>query len=211
MNRAQVKSLIRTYLGTGSDDPAFSDAVLEPVIQNVVYGLIAELHLANRSYLAKSVTLAADGAASHVYTFGSQSPAITDFAYWLEVRLDDADGSALEEVRLDELNDAYGDSFALSGPDGSVVLTTSKGTTAGTPLFLKYGYWPAALTSDSDAIPGLPAQFHEVVALESLFLFGVGNEGQRPPELRERWMNQRAALWSHVGTRGVQPSRTRVA
>src|ERR1043166_4111776 len=151
MTRAQVKRLIRVLLGTTSDDPAFTDATLDPVIQDVVFGLVAELHLVYRSYLAKSVTLTADGPTSHLYTFSTQTPAITDFAYWLELRLNDADGSALEEVRLDELNDAYGDSFALSGPDGFPVLATSGGTTPGAPLFLRYGYWLAALTSDSSA------------------------------------------------------------
>jgi hypothetical protein len=33
MNRTTLKSQVRAYLGTTADDPAFTDAVLEPILQ----------------------------------------------------------------------------------------------------------------------------------------------------------------------------------
>ena len=61
------------------------------------------------------------------------------------------------------------------------------------------------------AVPnGVPLKFHDVIALEMLYCFGLGGEQRLPPELWERWQRRRGQLISHVGKRGTQPSRSRI-
>jgi hypothetical protein len=217
--RATVKLWIRNFLGTEIDDPLYGDTsatsgistLLDPIVQQCVDGLIHEIQLINRGYLAKTATLLADGGTGRVYSLASQSTPIVDFAHWLEVRHTDRTGVLLDEVRLDELSDGWADSFAVRGPDAAFVIETSPATTEALPLWFQYGYWPAALANDNTAIPAIPAQFHDVVALEALFVFAIGGDSVRPPELRERWLNRRALLFQHLSQRGVQPARTRLA
>lgn len=212
MNRAAIKTLIRTYLGTSDDDPAYSDTILNPVVQDAVDSILNDIERQNPSYLVKpAVTLQADGAASHNYTLATQSPAITDFARFLELRFDDEDGTTLTEARVEELRDAGSDYFAITGADESAVFVTSADSPAGNPLYLRYAYWPTELASDSSSPTGIPGRFHGVIALESLFAaFGLGGEQRLPRELHDRWLDRRSQLMAHVGHRGTQNSRSRV-
>lgn len=209
-SRATLSTLLRTYLGTAADDPFYSDTVVNATLQEAYDDLLSEILRANPSYLQKPVTLAADGAASHLYTLATQAVPIVDFAGWLEVRWTDTNGSLLRECRQDELRDAGVDYFSISGPDQSAVLETSVDSDAGVPLFFRYRFWPAAFSGDSDTPAALPERFQSVVALESVFAFGFGGEQRCPPELRERWITRKANLLAHVGRRGIQPSRTRL-
>lgn len=214
--RATAKTLIRNLLGTTVDDPLYGDStpgvspLLDPILQQVVDALVGEIHQANEGFLSKSVTLTPDSPSSRLYTFATQAAPITDFAKWLEVRFTDSDGAELEEVRLDELHDAGADFFTITGADESAVLQASPDTGAGGNLWMRYAYWPADMVNDASLILGVPQKFHDVVELESLFVFGIGGESRWPDELRERWTNRRAALFAHVTKRGRQPARTRL-
>jgi hypothetical protein len=211
VNRGTLKTLIRTYLGTSDDDPAYSDAILNPIVQQAADSLLSSIQDANPDYLVKTpVTLVADTTTSHNYTFATQSPAIADFAKWLEVRYNDEDGAPLSEARLEELRDAGTDFFAITGPDEAPVLVTSKDSPAGTDLYFRYGYWPAELVDDNSVPTGVPSRFHDVVALEALFAFGLGGEQRLPRELYDRWFDRRAQLLSRAGRRGVQNSHSRL-
>lgn len=209
-NRGQLKTLIRQYLGTSDDDPAYDVTVLDSVVQQARDSVIGAIRQANPDYLSKSVTLLADTPTGHTYTFSTQVPAITDFNGFLEVRYKDEDGVELEEARLEELRDRGGDYFCMTGPDEAPVLRTSPDSPAGENLFLRYSYWPADFSSDSSLPTGVPSHYHDVVALESLFAYGYGGEQRLPPELRVRWMDRKNEMLAVVGRRGVKPSRSRV-
>lgn len=216
-SRVNTKTIIRNYLGTAADDPLYGDTtagvspLLDPVVQQVVDGLIGEIHETNRHYLSKTVTLQPDSSTASTYALATQAAPVLDFAHWLEVRYDNNEGARLSECRIEELLEAGSGYFALYGPDESVIFELSSSDQGGRPLFLRYGYWPADLTDDNSIIPGIPLRYHDVVALESLFVFGVGGESRWPEELRERWKNRRAALFSHITRRGVEPKRTRLS
>lgn len=210
MNRGTLTTLVRSYLGTASDDPAYTATILNPLLQSAYDSLIADIQDANPHYLSTAVTLTADSSTSHLYTFATQSPAITDFAKWLEVRWTDEDGVLLAEARLEDLRDGGGGLFALTGPDEAPVLRTGADDEAGTALYFRYAYWPADWDEDSDEPTGIPAKYHDLVALEALFAFALGGEARVPADLRIRWMDRRAQLLSRVGRRGIQPSRSRI-
>lgn len=214
--RAQVKLWIRNWLGTGADDPVYGDTaagispLLDPAVQQVVDQLIDEIHLQNPHYLSKFASLTPLSTTSHLYNLVTQAVPILDFSHWLELRVTDESGSPFEEARLDELLSAGSGFFCVTGPDEAAVIQTSADTAAGLPLWLRYGYWPADLVDDTTVIPGIPAHYHDVVALETLFVFAVGGESRWPDELRERRRDRHAALIAHVGKRGIQQSRTRL-
>jgi len=202
--------MLRTLLGTADDDPAFSGTIINPLLQSAYDSLLADIHDANPQYLSTTVTLAADSATSHTYTFATQSSPITDFAKWLEVRWTDAEGRLLTEERLEDLTVSGGDVFALTGVDETPVLHTAQTDTAGEPVWMRYAYWPAAFTEDASEPSGIPLRYHDVVALETLFVYGLGGEQARPRELRDRWQDRRNQMMARIGRRGVQASRTRI-
>ncbi len=210
LTRAQIKQQIRILLGTSSDDPQFSDTILDPIVQQSVDSLIGAIQDANPDFLSKIVTLAADSATGLTYTFASQANPITDFAKWLEVRYVDQDGLELDECRAEEMMRIGGDCFVITGEDETPVLTLSSGSQVGGAVWFRYGYWPAELVDDNSVPTGISSRFHDVIALEALFVFGLGGEQRRPPELSNRWLDRRAQLLARVGRRGVTPSRTRV-
>jgi hypothetical protein len=209
-SRSTIKSWIRTLLAASADDPAWSDAVLDPIVQQAADSLVADIHRANPAVLYREATLAPNSSTSHSYTFATQPTPITDFAGWIEVRWTDSEGLPLDECRLDELRAAGGDYFTLTGLDEATVLVTSPDSSAGKPIWLRYRYWPARLVDDNSVPGGISAYYHDVIALEALFAFGLGGEQQRPPELQQRWFDRRGQLFASVGRRGNQVSRTRV-
>lgn len=211
MNLGTIKTLIRNAVGTSSDDPQYTDAVLEPIVQAAYDALIADIQLQNRGYLSTTAILTAGSATSHSYAFSAQTPAITLFAYWMEVRWNDEEGALLAEARLEDLRDAGEGYFAVTGPDATPVLVTSPDSPAGETLFIRYGYWPLEITEDADIPTGVPTRFHDVIVLESLFGgFGIGGEQRMPKEYYDRWIDRRAQLMSRLGRRGVQVSRSRI-
>ena len=209
-SRSTLRTWIRTLLGADADDPAFSDDVLNPIVQQAADSIVSAILRTNPGYLSKTATLLPDAGSRRTYTFATQSTPVTDFGHWLEVRYDNDDGLQLTEARLDELRDAGPDYFAITGPDEAAVLVTSPGSRGAAPIWIRYGYWPAPMTDDNAAPGGIPERFHDVVALEALFAFGLGGEQAKPRELHDRWIDRKAELLAHVSRRGVQPSRTRV-
>lgn len=208
--RATLKTLLRTLLGTSDDDPAFQDTILDPIIQQAVDSLLTSIREANAGYLVKEAALVANSPSSHSYTLAGQSPAILDFAKWLEVRYTDDAGAELSHARYEELRAMGGSYFDITGPDESAVLVTSPDTSAGVPLWMRWSYWPAELEDDESEPDGIPRRFHDVVPLEALFAYGLGGEQKRPPELTTRWIDRRAQLIAHVTRRGTAPARTRI-
>lgn len=209
-SRGTIKLWLRNLLGAKTDDTWVDDVVLDPIIQQAADALLALIHEANPAYLSKSQALAADSGTSRNYTFATQAPAITDFSRWLEVRFTDQDGAKLSHARLEELPFAGGSYFDITGTDDTPVLVTSPATTAGVALWLRYAFWPVAMTDDNASPGGIPSRFHDVVALEALYAFGIGGEERRPPELEVQWQNRKGQLVAHVARRGVAPTLTRL-
>ncbi len=212
--RSTIVTGIRVLLATPQDDPAYTDTILNPIVQKAVDSLLTDINEQNPDYNMTTVTLAADSSTGRVYTFASQSSPITDFARWREIRWTDSAGLELTEVRSDELRAAGGDHFFLSGIDSAPVLETSPDSTAGTDIFLRYTQWFADMTigsgGDTDVPSGIPLKFHDVIELEALFAFALGGEQRTPPDLRDRWFDRRNQLMHHVGRRGSQVARTRL-
>ncbi len=208
--RSTIVASIRRYLATPSDDPAYSDTILNPIVQEAVDSLLTDINEQNPSYNSTLVTLAADSSSGRVYTFASQSSPITDFSRWLDIRWTDSDGLNLTEVRYDELKDAGADHFIITGIDSAPALETSPDSEAGKAIWLRYTKWFADMSGDNDVPSGIPLKFHDVIALEALFAFGLGGEQGIPPDLRARWFDRRNQLIHHVGRRGSQVARTRL-
>ena len=210
MDRDTIITRVRTYLGTTSDDPAYTETILEPIVQEAVDGIVEDINLENPGMNSTTVTLVPDSTTGHVFTFSSQTVAIIDFSTWLEMRWTDATGLELDEVRFDELRAAGRDHFYISGIDSAPVLETSADSQVGTNIFMRYTKNFADMTSDSQVPSGIPLKFHDVIALEMLFVFALGDEQRFPPDLRQRWESRRGQLIAHVGKRGKQTSRSRI-
>jgi len=208
--RAQLATRVRQFLGTAEDDPQFEDTILNPILQDAYWAILEDIKKLNPGYLQTVVTLVPDSATSRTYTFAMQVPPLTDFAGWLDVQWSDQDGAALREVRYDELPFADADTFALSGQDETAVVTIPSAATPGTDLRLVYAAWPALWTTGTDSPDLIPVRYHDVVALEALYAFGLGGEQRIPPELYTRWQDRRSQLLESVAQRGVQPSTMRV-
>ena len=215
---ATMRNILLTYLVTTADDPLYTPTVLNQVLADAYNGLIAEIHSRNRGYLYKDVLLTPDATTTQPwstqpvesYTLATQSPAITDYAYWIELRKTNDDGDLLKECRLEDLRDAGNGFFAVAGPDDSPVIRLSKDTELGLNLYLKYGYWPAQLAQDTDVPSAIPLRYQDVVPLEACFAFGLGGESAFPPDLRQRWVDRRAMLMARISRQGTWPGRTKV-
>ena len=209
-DRATIKTSALRFLGAKSDDPFYSDTILDPIVQEAVDSLLTDINEQNPDYNQTVVTLTAASTTSNLYALATQSPAVTDFSAWRQIRALDDTGIILHEVRYDELREAGVDHFALSGIDSAVIIETSSGTPKGQDLWMRYTIMPAVLTVDGDVPGGIPLRFHDVIALEMLFAFALGGEQALPRDLHNRWFDRRNQLMRHVGQRGAQPSRTRM-
>ena len=204
-----LRTMLRTLMAVDSDDPAFPDAVLTEALNQGVDALVNDIHLANPDYLSKTVTLVADTAGGKVYSFANQNPIITDFHRWLEIRYTDVDGRELDEAQQRDFTGAGEGHFVIQGADEAAVLRTSTASEA-KDLYFRYGFWPAQMVGDGTTPDGVPLRYHDVIPLESLYVFGYGAEQRMPPELVGRWQTRRGQLMSHVGSRGVAVARTRI-
>jgi len=215
---AVLRAQLLIYLATTPDDPLYTTAVLNGFLTDAHHHIVDEIHKTNRSYLVKDVLLTPDATTTQPwstapvlqYSLATQSPAITDFAYWVELRKTNDDGDLLQECPLDALRDAGNGYFAVQFTDDAAVIRLSKDTEQGINVYLKYGYWPPDMQADTDAPQGIPVKFHDVLPLEACYSFALGGESELPGELRARWLDRKAALLNHVSKRGTWPSRTKV-
>lgn len=192
------------YLGTTSTDKAFPAPTLNFLVNNAVNALLADIDEANPSWLRTIVTLAAQSSTSHLYTL----PA--DFSKWSEVKLDDANGAPLTEVREDELDATGGYVFSLVGPDHAATLTTGDTIATGNPLYLKYRAWPVDLSGDSDQPDMIPRKYHDIVAMKAASEgFGLGAESSPTPDFMRRLEDRHAQLMMHVSRRGSEITTSR--
>lgn len=210
MTLADLRTLALVYLGTASDDPAYPTATLNLLAQQAYSQVVADMLDSNPGYLSTTVTLTADSATARTYTFSTQSPPITNYHKWLEVRWDQQQGGRLTEVRPEELDRNAATCFALTGPDDTPVLTLGQQSLVGHTLFFRYAYWPPALTVDTDVPVGVPSAYHDVLAFRMAQLgAGLGAEGAMTPAMVQLASDRLASLLATVGRRGVQASRTR--
>jgi hypothetical protein len=216
---ALLQQKVLTLLATTSDDPLYTPVLLTSYINDAVHQLLDDIQKQNRSYLTKEVLLTPDPATQPswatapimTYTFATQSPPITDFSMYQEIRKTNEDGDLLRESPADLLRDAGNGFFYISGTDDSPVLRLSRDTEQGLNLYLMYTYWPPDMVAGTDFPGGIPVQYQDVIALETAqLIFSLGGESVCPPDQMRQWMNRRAALVAHVGRRGTQPGRTRV-
>lgn len=211
MNVSALNTRCRTYLGTAEDDPQYTDTILLAVAGEAYESLCRDIQELNPGWFATTVSLTPASSTSRVYAFASQSPAITDFNGWLELRHTDADGYPFREVPYALLNEGGAYSFALLGTDDTPTIQTSPDAEAGITLYLKYVQWPASLTSVSSTPSKISTRFHDVVALEMASIaFGFGGEQRMPPEVFARWQDRRGQLLQSVSRRGVQVAQVRV-
>lgn len=198
-----MRTYLRAMLGVEDNDKLYTSARLNLFLEQAHAGLVADVRKVAPTYYAAVVTLTESGA-GHTYNLVSQAGT---FAEVLEVRVANASGQELSQVRLEDLNAAAGNRYAISGQDAAVVITTSADVPANSALYLRYSYWPSALTSDIDP-PGIPEKFHEIVPLEALFTFELGGEAALPTTLKERWSARKLAFMVHVAERVRQPTKS---
>lgn len=198
-----LRALVYVYLGTKASDPMYPTTTVDALLNAAANKYAADVQQANPSYMRAVTTLTA--ASANTYTLPD------DFAGWLDVRLTDARGVPLEEVRDDELNAAsFSDAFAITGADDAATLTTARGVAEDAALYLKYRTQPAVLADAADAPSWMPAQFHDLLAREAAIdAFGVGNEAAPPARFTEETEDRRGQFWLHIGRRGVGSQRTR--
>lgn len=193
---AGLRTLVYTYLGTVSTDPAYSLTTVNTLLNAVGNRYIDDIHQMKPDYLVKTATITG---AAHSYTLP------TDFAGWLEVRLVDATGRSLDEARHEELNDG-GSFFSITGPDGTAILTTSDAVTAGSAIYLRHRYTPAELSGDTDVPTWMSSRHHDLLAREAAIdAYGLGNESQPASTFIATTAERRAQFWLAIGRRGVQP------
>lgn len=210
MNLGELRTTALVYLGTSSDDPAFPAATLNLLAQQAYDQFIADMLDSNPGYLSTTVTLQPDSSTALTYTFSTQSPPITNYHKWLEVRWQDQTGGCLMEVRPEELDAGGVNVFALTGPDDTPVLTLGFNSKTDNALFLRYAYWPPALVLDTDVPVGVPTRYHDTLAFRMAVLgAGLGSESAITPQMLVLAQDRYASLMATVGRRGVQASRTR--
>ena len=204
--RSTIRDQIWVLLGTSSDDPAYTATILDPIIQAACDSLVEDIIQENKDYLSTTVTLSAESSTAHTYDLSGQA---SDFHSWQEIRHTNSEGALFRECRGEELYAAGSGYFNIRGIDSAAMLETSADSEAGVDLFMRYVAVPAEMTLDTDVPGGIPLRFHDVISLEALFVFALGDEGRRPADLRDRWLERRSQLILHVGKRGIQPSRVR--
>lgn len=198
---ATLRTNTLIYLGTTSSDKAFPAATLDLLINNAVNSIFGDICEANPSWRVSTTTLVST---THVY------PLPNDFSKWQVVKLDDADGAPLTEIRSDELSSTGGYVFAISGPDHAATITTGDTISAANPLYVQYRAWPADLADITDAPDNIPRKFHDLIALTAAEEgMGLGGEGALPVTLLQRKEDRHAQLMMHVSRRGVEVPQTR--
>lgn len=194
--------MVYNLLGTTSSDKFYPPATVNLWMQTVVDAILQEIRDTNPDFFRKTATLQPVPSTGRVYPLASQTPAITDFSGVLELRYTDDGGNELTEVRDRELNAANADGYSVIGADEEAIITLATAAKVGSPLYLKYTWWPAAMDADADEPDGIPERFHDCVALDTAeILFGFGNEQSMPASIAKRQLDRKAQLIQHVSRR----------
>lgn len=209
-NLAALQALVYVYLGTTSSDPAYPAATVTALLNAAAGRYVDDIHQARPDYLYKYQNLSPNSPGGRGYTLP------TDFAGWLELRVNDSDGQPgtyMQEVRREELHaagDAGVPAFSITGPDGSAKLETSTGIAAGASLFLVHRYTPAELSVAGDTPSWLPSRFHDLLAREAAIDgFGLGAESAPSRTFLETTEDRRSQFWQAIGRRGIAPTLQR--
>jgi hypothetical protein len=203
---AEVRALMRVYLGTSEDDPAFSDTALTTLAQNAVRALLADYP---EGVLVTTTTLRPSAADPHYYGLGQQEPQILDFFVVDEVRLNDSTGAALREVPYPQRNAWGAAGYSVLNFDALAAIVTTPATTAGAPLFLVYQPTIPPLV-EGQPIAGVPVAFHDVVALDAARMaYAAGGEQRWPDTYELERQDRRAQLFAYLGRRSRDVSLRR--
>lgn len=193
------------YLGTTSTDPAYPQTARRMLINRAYLEIVGDIHDANPNYFVSTTTLSPAVAGTRSYNL----PA--DFAKAIEVRIDTSEGTALTEVRQEELF-AAGDfmlAYSITGPDQAAVLEVSTGVELDSDIYVRYAYWPAELATDG-ATPILPTAFHDVISLKAAEVaYQLGGEQDFPQRLKVQLDDRLGQLWYKVGQRSTDPRTVR--
>lgn len=205
MDLTTLESLFYVYLGTVSTDPAYPKTTADALLNAAGNKFIADTQEMAPDQLLKTITLQPTSAGASTYNLPS------DFAGYLEVRLNDNLGVPLEEVRDEELDLGWdGPVFAITGPDAAAVLETSGTEVGGQPIYFKYRYQPPQLSAPSDIPTWMPAQYHDLIARQAAIdAFGLGAEAAPAPGFLSETADRVAQFWFHIGRRGTQPQTPR--
>lgn len=210
VTREAMRALVLDFLGTNANDKFYTTTKLDRHI-NIAYSkLTQEIQLLSPSWSTKIVTLTADAPDGRTYSASLQVPQLTDFSRALRVRKTNDSGEILSEVSDETLEDGSGACYSIIGEDEWMVLQTSKGVTAGIPLWMKYEFNPTFGALDSDTPEAIPASHHHVIALDAAqLLFALGGESTLPKELAEWRLDDKANLFLKVGRRSTTTVTTR--
>lgn len=211
-NRSHLRSLMRTWLGVRDDDRYYTDDRLNQLLQSAHASLLSDIAEVNPSYFSVVTTLVAEGSTgddAHRYVFASQSSPITDFAKWEEVRVEDYEGVQMAQVRANELfvTGAYAFTLEQDKTDG-LTLRTSPHAEDGVDVWMRYSYWPEAMTDDDDTPGGIPTEYIDIVAMEAVFSL-PGVVERTSPILSQRWVDRRGQMMFRIGKLGADSSRVR--
>lgn len=196
-----LQDMVYAYLGTTSSNQLYTPARVTRWINDAYNALVDDMPGA---MVTKEATLAADSSTSRVYTLSSQTPVITDWRQFREVRLTDSEGALLRPLPYDQLRDWTGDRYAVRDPDETVKLVLSSTLTAGSAVWVLYSYWPAELSAASDVPSTVPSRYHDLIALSAAEMaFPAGNEATFPAVYAAKKVDRYAQFLDHVTRRGT--------
>jgi hypothetical protein len=207
VNLTQLQDSVYAHLGTTASDRAFLPEKITRYLNDSRNELIPELP---GGYRQGSATWVASSATARTYVLASQAVPVTGLVRILALRLRDAEGTRLTEVRYEQREEWGGYAYAVTGPDEAATITTNRDCEAGIDLYAEFETWPSELAVAQDTPSEIPARFHDVLALMAAELaFASGGEGRFPAELARKLEDRRAQLWSHTGRRSLDVSRAR--
>lgn len=210
MNRSQLRQFLWDLLGTKPSDPFYTTLRVDTLLNTAEARLAEEVRRQSPDIFRVTKTLLADGGAGHIYTLATQAAPILDFHEVLVVRLTDANGAKLRQVKDDDLEMFSGGWYSLTGMDASLVLTTDAGVADAVPLYFKYSRKTVAWDNPADIPESVPKDFHDVIALNAAEMgFALGGEASVPAEIAAWSLDRRSALWSHIGRRSGDPQLVR--
>lgn len=210
MNRSTLRQFLWDLLGTKPTDPFYPTLRIDTMLNTAEGRLAEEARKQAPDMFRVTKTLAADGGAGNVYTLATQTPGIVDFHEVLSLRLANANGLRLRQVPDGEIEMFSGGFYSLTGNDANTVITTDAGIASATPLYFKYSRKLAAWPNPADSPESIPADFHDVIALNAAeMLFALGGESGVPDEIARWALDRRGAFWNHIGRRSGDPQIVR--